>query len=254
MNLIILGAGTGIPSSYLASPSIALLLKNQCILFDMGPGTLRQLARIGVSHENIDQVFLTHFHPDHSADIVHLLFATKNPAVLKRRRPITITGPAGIGNLITCLQKAYDPWLDLPPEMLSIHELDIEAREERDYGPFKINSQSVMHTDHSLAYRVELNSGENFVYSGDTEFCDGIIELAHDCDILIMECSFPEGQHVKGHLTPSQAGQIAAMSNTKKLVLVHFYPEILGTDIAKACREVYIGELVIGRDFLQIEL
>ena len=59
MKLVILGSGTGIPMEDRASPSIALIDGYGAILFDMGPGSLRQLAKAGICHENIQQIFFT---------------------------------------------------------------------------------------------------------------------------------------------------------------------------------------------------
>jgi len=55
-----------------------------------------------------------------------------------------------------------------------------------------------------------------------------------------------------GHLTPSSAGRMAALAGAKRLVLTHFYPECLGTDIADQCRKTYDGKLILARDLLAI--
>jgi ribonuclease BN (tRNA processing enzyme) len=110
----------------------------------------------------------------------------------------------------------------------------------------------VKHTPHSLAYRVENPRGRSFVYAGDTGLCDGIIRLARDTDLLILECSSPVGQDMEGHLNPTQAGRIAQDAGVGRLLLLHFYPEVLGTDIAGDCRKEYTGELILGRDNLHL--
>ena len=115
-------------------------------------------------------------------------------------------------------------------------------------------SQPIRHTPNSLAYRIHDRSGGSFDYSGDTSYCDEIVDVASDCDLLILECSYPEGEDVEGHLTPSQAGRIATLAGSKKLLLIHFYPEVLGTDIAMDCRKTYKGELILGRDMLHISI
>jgi ribonuclease BN (tRNA processing enzyme) len=98
------------------------------------------------------------------------------------------------------------------------------------------------------------SSGKSFVYSGDTGPCSEIVDLARGTDLLILECSFPDGDDLEGHLTPSQAGQIARSAGVNKLLLVHFYPEVLATDVAKQCRRTYAGELILGRDLLHLHL
>lgn len=254
MKLIILGSGTGVPLSYRASPSIALIFNSNYYIFDIGPGTLRQMARASLSHERISRIFITHLHPDHTADLIHFIFATRNPSVIKKRAPFYITGPGGLKKFINHLQDVYYPYLTLPPHIMQIEELDAEETSERDYNLIKIITRPTRHTPESIAYRVGFKSGKSFVYSGDTGFCEDIVRLANGADTLILESSFPEGAEVEGHLTPTQAGAIAASAGVKKLVLVHFYPECLAADIATQCRKAYKGELILGSDFLNISI
>jgi len=254
MDLILLGSGTGIPLHDRASPSLVLFVGSRPILFDMGPGTLRQLTRVGLSHEGIGRIFFTHFHPDHTADLVHLMFATRNRLILKRRRPFALTGAFGLRNFVEGLQAAHGHWLTLPEKLMKIEELDETGIDEKDYEDFKIFTRPALHTPHSLAYRVETRKGQSFVYTGDTGFSDDIIDLAGGVDLLITESSFPDGAEEKGHLTPSLAGRIASLAKAKSLLLTHFYPEVLATDIAAACRKTYQGELILGRDLLHITI
>lgn len=251
MNLIILGSGTGMPLAYRASPALVMTSPGPPLLFDMGPGTLRQLARIGIGHEKIGRICFTHFHPDHTADLVHFLFATRNPQVMKKRGPFTIFAARGFRAFLAGLEGAYGSWIRVPEEIMEVRELD---RSDRVFCPgFEILSHPVPHTSQSLAFRVRASSsGRSFVYTGDTGFASDLAAFAKHCDVLITECSFPEGQDVEGHLTPCRAGRMATLAGTKKLVLIHFYPEVLATDIVSQCRRTFEGELVLGRDLLHL--
>jgi len=120
-----------------------------------------------------------------------------------------------------------------------MEELDTEKPEKRNYEHFQMMSQPVMHTPASLAYRFTGRSGKGFVYSGDTGFCDEIITLAQGTDLFITECSFPDGEGKEGHLTPSLAGRIATLADVKKLLLVHFYPEVLESRLGRDCRKTF---------------
>lgn len=254
IHLIILGSGTGVPLAYRASPSMAMLVNDKVVLFDMGPGTLRQLTRIGINHDKIKHIFISHFHPDHVADLTHFLFVTKNLPIPGIREPFVITGPEGFMDLLENLRMTYGGWLDIPEDLMEIEELGVTKPDHRSYLHYNVASQPIGHTPNSLAYRIYGDRGESFVYSGDTGLCDEIVTLAKDCDLLILECSFPEGGGMEGHLTPSQAGHIATLSKAKKLLLVHLYPEVLATDISRDCRKTYDGELILGRDLLAVTI
>jgi ribonuclease BN (tRNA processing enzyme) len=251
MNVIILGSGTGIPLAYRASPALVMTSPGAPVLFDMGPGTLRQLARIGLGHERLGRIFFTHFHPDHTADLIHFLFATRNPQVLEKRQPFTIFAPQGFKAFLEGMESAYGPWISIPEEIMRVEELATSKKDRISWPEFEVLSHPVPHTAQSLAFRVgSPSSGRSFVYTGDTGFAPELAEFAKHCEVLITECSFPEGQKVEGHLTPSEAGRMATLAGAKKLVLIHFYPEVLATDIVSQCRKAFEGELVLGRDLL----
>jgi ribonuclease BN (tRNA processing enzyme) len=128
---------------------------------------------------------------------------------------------------------------------MKIEELSTREKDKKEFDNFTILSAPVNHTPHSLGLRVEDNSGKVIVYSGDTGYCEEIVDLSSDADLLIIESSFPDGEGIKGHLTPSQAGDIATRSEAKRLLLTHFYPECLKVDIEAQCRKTYQGELIL---------
>ena len=254
MQLTILGSGTSIPLSYMASPSLMLNPDGDILLLDMGPGTLRQLARAGINNALIDHILFSHFHPDHTADLIHFLFVTRNPNILYKRKPFILSGSKGLKKLIDNLQKAYPKWLEIPEDKMTIEEFDNIEKSEHRYKKYSVLSCPVDHTESSLAYRIEDKNGKNIVYAGDTGFSMELASFAKDTDLLILECSLPEKNNIEGHLTPALAGHIASLSGAKKLLLVHFYPEVLSTDITGECRKYYDGDLILGRDMLRMDI
>ena len=110
------------------------------------------------------------------------------------------------------------------------------------------------HISGSVGYRTEFKDGKSIAISGDTDYCQNIIDLGFEVDLLVIECSFPDGKKVEGHLTPSLAGRIALESGCKRLLLTHFYPVCDQFDILKQCSEVYQGEIIVGEDLMRIKI
>ena len=254
MRLTILGSGTTIPSRDRSSPSLALWIQGEPVLLDLGPGTLRQMARAGIRHEALRHIFLTHFHPDHTGDLVHFLFATRNPHVIRNRATVVIAGAAGLNDFIRRLQDAWGDWLKVSPEIMKVREFDLTEKFESEYRNFTVVTSPVDHTPHSLAYRLTDRKGRCVVFSGDTGYCDALVDLSVGADLLVLEASFPEGLAVQGHLTPAEAGKVATEAGVDRLVLTHFYPEVLDTDIEEQCRRSYGGELILARDLMHIQV
>jgi ribonuclease BN (tRNA processing enzyme) len=91
------------------------------------------------------------------------------------------------------------------------------------------------------------------VYTGDTGVSDSLGTWARDCDLLLAECSLPDTMAIREHLTPRQAGALAAQAAAKRLVLTHFYPPVEAVDIAAEVAEHYAGPVVCATDGWSID-
>lgn len=95
ISVTVLGSGTCVPSLERSSCSIMLEVHDARLLFDSGPGTMRRLLRTNTTIFDVDYIFYSHFHPDHTAELVPFLFATKYPDTSQRQTVLTII--AGLG-------------------------------------------------------------------------------------------------------------------------------------------------------------
>jgi len=250
MELIILGSGTGVPSLRRGSPAALLKEGDQSILLDGGSGTLVRMLGAGVTYKDVDAVLYTHIHPDHCADLVPLIFACKYQED-PRAQDLLIVGGKGFRDYFEGLQWVHGSWME--PETFRIHIREVAA-DEVSIGDLRITTLPLEHAPQSVGYRIISPGGHVVVYSGDTDYCPNIVELAGGADLLLLECSFPEGQKVAGHLTPSLAGRIAQEAGCRRLVLTHFYPPCDQSDIQKDCRNVFQGEVLLAEDMMTIAI
>jgi len=250
MQVTILGSGTAIPSLRRGPPGLLVEVADQSLLFDGGAGTLRRLLEAGVTVLELDRVFYTHLHPDHTGDLVPLLFALRNPA-WRRTKPLYLTGPKGFRSYVEGLVSLYGDWIGATSYELVLDEV---LKEVTVGEGFRVIPKEVVHLRHSLCYRVESDGGKSLVFSGDTTYCEAIIDAAKGADLLVLECSAPDEQPMKNHLTPTQAGQIAALSGCRRLVLTHFYPICDAYDIVTPCRKVFDGELILAEDLMRLSV
>jgi ribonuclease BN (tRNA processing enzyme) len=249
MIITVAGSGCGIPSAERGSPCIIVDIGKECIAFDCGPGSLREMAKAGVDPARLDAIFITHFHADHIADIAPLLFSLNIPDV-NRVEPLTIYGPPGLKKLYDNLVGAYGDWLIPKRYELTLSELFGAPVEEENW---RVETAPAEHSKPSYAYRLESN-GRSMVYSGDTEYAEPVISLASGCDLLILECSYPDEIEVPGHLTPSKAGEMASRAGCRKLVLTHMYPVCADYDLVSECRKKYSGEIILAEDGMRVDL
>jgi ribonuclease BN (tRNA processing enzyme) len=250
----ILGSGTCVPSLKRSSCSVLMQIGGSRLLFDSGPGTMRRLLEARTSIFEISHIFYSHFHPDHTGEFAPFIFATKYPDGSRRKTPLTAGGGRGFLDFYEGLKTAYGHWIELAPGLLNTIEFDNKKTDHRQFEDFTVETAPVAHNEESIAYRVTSSDGYSAVYTGDTDHCETIIELAKDADLLICESALPDKLRVKGHLTPSLAGDLAARADVRKLVLTHFYPECEKEDIAAECRKTYSGPLVLAEDLMEIKV
>jgi ribonuclease BN (tRNA processing enzyme) len=143
------------------------------------------------------------------------------------------------------LKLVHGEWIE--PELYTINWIET-AGERHLFNGFSVQSARVKHSQSCIAVRIEEDSGKAMVYSGDTDYCEGIINISQNADKVLLECACPEGHKFEGHLTPSLAGRIARQAGCKSLVLTHLYPACDRHDLMSPLRQEYDGPCEIARD------
>jgi ribonuclease BN (tRNA processing enzyme) len=249
MEIFLLGTGTAIPVNQHSPAGLIVVADKKRLLMDIGPGTLTRLGQTGISYDQIDQLLLTHFHPDHTLDLATLLLVFNYAPGASRTLPFTITSCNGIEGF---LENMYTLYPDLPPlgYKLNLHPV---YREEFSIGNIKIRSAPTGHTPQSVAYRMEYG-GRSVVYSGDATSHGELVSLATGADLLISECSFPAGWETEDHLNAESLGVLASQAGVKSLLVTHCYPPALAVDLVAQIREHYSGEVQLAMDGLHLSL
>ena len=253
LEVCVIGSGTGIPSRRRRPPALVVRVKGYTLLFDCGAGTIWSLAEAGLDYRDLDSIWFTHFHPDHTAGLVPLLFAARSPDY-GRKKPLLIGAATGLKDFFKRLHGVYGSWIELDPALLTIEEIEHTDSTEMELPFGKLFTLPMDHTRESLGYRLETKEGLVLIYSGDTGYCSNIVTLAREADLFLCECSFPDNLEVKGHLTPESAGRVAQEAHCKRLVLIHLYPMCDEIDVVAACGKEYSGEIVLAEDFMWFRL
>jgi len=146
--------------------------------------------------------------------------------------------------------KAYKNWLVPTTYKVEIVEQDEETKS---YDGLVVTSKKVKHIEMSRGYRFEFSNGKSLVVSGDTDYCDEMIDLGRKADLMILECSMPDEMKVQGHMTPSECGKLAQKANCRKLCLTHFYPVCDPKNVREKCLAEYSGDLFLAEDFMEFD-
>lgn len=252
MKITILGSGTCVPSLQRRPCSVLLQTKGENILIDIGPGIIARITEAGVDINDIDMIFLSHFHLDHCADLAPFIFATKYPG-FNRTRKLTLVGGKGIRDFFEKLNDAHSNHLELPETVFEIFELSSQG--SRTVAPdLDVSWMTTVHKPESRAYRFQDAAGRGMVYTGDTDWCEELVPFSKGVELMICESAMPDELKVPGHLTPGLAGRIAGQAYVNVLLLTHLYPECEKTNIKAQCRKTFGGSVMVARDLMTFKI
>ncbi len=251
MHLTTIGTGTAAPHPTRSAAAHLVRAGSITLLLDCGAGAVQRMAAVGVPWQSITHVAVTHFHPDHIADLVMLVMGWRWGQLPPRAEPVTVYGPPGTGVFLEQLAALYGAWLLAPGFPLTVREL-VPDEIILLADDVRLRAQPVPHTAESVAYSVAQGS-TRLVYTGDTGYDDALADWASGCDVLLAECSLPDSLAIRDHLTPRQVGALAARANARRLVLTHFYPPVESIDIVSEVAEQYAGPVDLATDGWSIE-
>lgn len=180
------------------------------LLIDCGSGALAQLPNY-IDPYDLDAVILSHYHPDHIADIGVLQHLIKVQNLIQNeKRILNIFGhnqdKDGFQSLTSSDTRAvaYQPGQPL------------------ELGPFMIE---FLKTAHPVpCYAMRITDGEKIiVYTADSSYQESFIPFSQNADLLITDCNFYKGQDGSkpGHMTSQEGAMIAEKADVKMLLLSH---------------------------------
>jgi ribonuclease BN (tRNA processing enzyme) len=247
--ITVVGSGTVVPRLERRQSCVVVEASGETLVFDLGSGAVRGMLRAGLDPFAVDRIFFTHFHPDHTVDVVPLLFSIKYGADEERSRPLLITGPEPFERFWSSLMDVWGEWMvgDYP---LETSELPHESTSSLNLPGGRLSWAPADHRPESIAYRLDVEGGA-FVYTGDTEYSESVVELARGAHTMLVECSFPDDSPVSGHLTPNGVARIASEAGVSQVVLTHVYPAADELDLPKEVGRGFEGQIVVARDGLK---
>lgn len=250
MKLTIVGSGTGVPSLKRCSPCVVVEVAQSVAVLDTGPGSMRRMLEIDITYADVTALHYTHTHVDHVNDFAQFLFAAKYDES-PRTEPLKITGPPGFKSFYERMVALYGDQIISDKYSMTLEEL---SKDERDYKDYSLKTRPMLHMVPCTGYRIEDRNGASVAYTGDTDYCESVVELAGGVDVLVIEAALPPAFDLEGHLEPEAAGRIAAEAGVGTLVITHLYPVCDRYDTEAEVRKSYGGDVIIAEDLLRLDI
>lgn len=224
--------------------------ENSAVMVDSAARPVQRLQEAGVQFDQLNDLIITHFHPDHVSGLPNLLM---DLWLLGRKSEFNIHGNS---HSITRAQKMmelyeWEAWEGLYPVNLNCIPTE-ELALVLETADFRILSSPVDHLIPTLGLRIEYRGGEYILaYSSDTNPIEETARLAAGADVLIHEAAGA----ADGHSTSAEAGEIAARAGAKVLYLIHY--SLRGENAAESmladAKKTFPGKVLLAEDLGEIE-
>jgi ribonuclease Z len=282
MELTLLGTGTPHPNPLRAGPSQHIQLGDSSVLVDCGSGAGRRMVEVGKHPVELDYIFITHMHSDHTIDLAHLLISGW---IANRPRPYTIVGPPQTQEFVNRLIHAFEFDIKLRrlhdrvgDEVMTPNVIEVNDGDTVTGADWQA---TVVEVDHgyvkpALGFVFEQDKSK-LVISGDTAPCDAIIKAATGADLLVHELTQgrpaneanymvdPQGNQLQtqpeirnriadSHTAPDQLGLLAQESGVPRLVVSHLPGNFDESWAAGVITSTYKGDFRVGHDLLQLTI
>ncbi len=269
--------GTGCPAVSTTRYGAATLVQagEQNILIDVGSGVTQRLVAAGLNGADIDAVLITHMHSDHLIDFYQFIISSWHQS---RTKPQKVYGPKGIKKFIKETMAVWDDERNLRIEFeqrTSTTALKIEVVEFDSQAPIiqtehlTVKPIQVMHEPVDPAYGFSFEAaGKKVILSGDTRYCDNLIEQSKGADLLIHEVFVHGCMEVTGtrsaqglkavesyHTLSDEVGKIATKANVKALALTHIVPpDADRAQLIGQAKADFAGPVIVGEDLMRFDL
>ncbi len=221
------------------------------IMVDAGGGTFARFHEAGARIPDLRLLALSHFHPDHSAEVPALLWPRGGS--LRVAGPSGSTGFPSVNDFLDGLVGPAGVFRVLQPRVtLDIVTVDVTASEPTEVlaeGRLRVRGTGVPHADvPAVGYRIDVGD-VSVAFSSDQNGSDpAFAEFSSGVDVLVVHFMVPEQATSDLHARPSVWGQMATDADVSTLVLSH-RPENI-SQMLPDLRSRYDGSVVVADDLM----
>jgi ribonuclease BN (tRNA processing enzyme) len=244
LKITVIGCWGGYPAKNEASSGYLIEHEDFRILLDCGSGVLSQLQN-HIKPQKLNAVVLSHYHPDHIADIgvlQHALLIEKYLGNVSGTLPL-------YGHDLNEVEFRKLTYKDITKGVSYNHGKPVQI------GPLTFTFLRTKHPVPCSAMRME-SEGKVIVFTGDSSYMEELAEFSKGANLLLCESNFYSNQDgsAAGHMTAREAGILASKADVQLLMLTHLphYGEL--SQLKKEASEVFSHEVVIAKTDMEFQL
>lgn len=194
------------------------------------------MKRAGIDPATVGWVLLTHLHGDHFGGVPFLVL---DGQFGRRETTLVVAGPPGTRDRVTAAMEVLFPGSSRAARRFAMDLVELAPATATAIGPLTVTAFPVEHSSGapSFALRVEW-AGKTVAYSGDTEWCEALLDAGRAADLLVVE-AYTFERRIRYHLDHATLARNLDRIGARRVILTHLGPEMLArrAEAAAECAE-----------------
>jgi ribonuclease BN (tRNA processing enzyme) len=218
------GSGDAFGSGGRFQACISVRSDDSHMLLDLGASSLTALNHFGLDPISIDAIIVSHLHGDHFGG---LPFFILDAQFRRGAKPLLVTGPPGLRERVLQTMEVFFPGSSRVERKFDTCFIELAPRVTTPIGSARVTGYEVPHPSGAPAYALRIEVGEKVIaYSGDGEWSEALVEVAHRADLFICEAYYFE-KMIKNHLSYKTLREHRPSLSCHRLVLTHMSRDLL---------------------------
>jgi ribonuclease BN (tRNA processing enzyme) len=182
------------------------------------------MKRVGIEPASIGSVLLSHLHGDHFAGVPFLIL---DGQFSRREAPLHVIGPPGTRERVTAAMEVLFPGSSGAVRRFTTELVELAPGARAAIGPVTVTGFPVEHASGAPAYALRVEwAGRQVAYSGDTAWCEGLVDAAQGADLFVCE-AYTFERRVRHHLDHATLARNLDRIHARRVILTHLGPEML---------------------------
>lgn len=217
------------------------------ILVEPSPSALANLRRAGLDAKDLDAVVISHFHPDHTFGWPFLALELLHKG---RVRPLHVIGPPGVAGFLAEMMHlgSIDSVQRDLHARIDVRYMEVDGTRQPAGDALALRAFEVIHAPRLSCFGYVLEVGGTRIgYSGDSEPCRGLEQIAEGCDVLVLECA--ELHRTPTHMDVEAVADLSHRHPGLRILLTH-----LGDGVDKSIAKSGLEKVELPNDLDTVEV
>jgi ribonuclease BN (tRNA processing enzyme) len=224
VQLQFLGSGDAFGSGGRFQACLMLSGAGAPLLVDCGATSLVAMKRAGVDPSTIGAVLISHLHGDHFGGIPFLVL---DGQFSRRELPLLIAGPPGVEARVKAAMEVLYPGSSTVERRFPVSYVEWQDRAPATLGDCTVTPYEVDHASGAPAYALRVTySGRTVAYTGDTAWCESLVDAARGVDLFVAE-GYMHSRQVKFHLDVATLMRERPRIECPRIILTHMSNDVL---------------------------